>query len=127
MITAISLPAKPIIALPKANGRMPSDQFLQGGHQHTVIFRHLGIPEHRWWNLDQLTGLTDTQFLLHKQFYCFPFVVRPPYFFSRTFFTASISRVTLATIRFRRLFSSSSSFIRFTSLASIPPYFAFQL
>src|ERR1700677_4559441 len=114
MVTVVAFPPEPIITLPKPNSRMLGDQFFQGTHQHAIIFRDFGIPEHRTRHFDQLTGLTDTQFLLHQQFYCFPFVVRPPYFFSSTFLTASISSVRLATIRLRRLFSSSSSCSRLT-------------
>lgn len=47
--------------------------------------------------------------------------------FSNTVLIASFSKVRLATMRFKRLFSSSRSFIRLTSLICIPPYFAFQL
>ena len=53
---------------------MLGDQFLQGGHQYTVIFWHLGKPEYRSRHFDQLTGLTNTLVLHYQQFYCFPFV-----------------------------------------------------
>src|SRR6185503_8674812 len=48
-------------------------------------------------------------------------------FFSMMSFSTSCSRLRFAYICFRRRFSSSSSFIRFTSLILIPPYLAFHL
>src|SRR5215207_11766016 len=48
-------------------------------------------------------------------------------FFSMISFSTSCSRLRFAYICFRRRFSSSNSFIRFTSLMLIPPYLAFHL
>src|SRR5215208_113173 len=48
-------------------------------------------------------------------------------FFSIISFSTSCSRLRFAYICFKRRFSSSSSFIRFTSLMLIPPYLAFHL
>src|SRR5512141_287072 len=48
-------------------------------------------------------------------------------FFSMMSFSTSCSRLRFAYICFNRRFSSSNSFIRFTSLTLIPPYFAFHL
>src|SRR5882724_5215544 len=127
MITPIALSPEPVVAFPKPDGRMLLNQFFQCAHQGTVILWNPLIPEYRAGHVHDPAGLAYTQFLVHQQFYYFPFVTRPPYFFSSTFLIASFSSVRLATIRLRRLFSSSSSFLRFTSLASIPPYFAFQL
>src|SRR5512133_544031 len=48
-------------------------------------------------------------------------------FFSMISFSTSCSRLRFAYISFKRRFSSSNSFIRFTSLTLIPPYLAFHL
>src|SRR6186997_775566 len=48
-------------------------------------------------------------------------------FFSIISFSTSCSKLRFAYICFRRRFSSSNSFIRFTSLILIPPYLAFHL
>src|SRR5690349_4689732 len=48
-------------------------------------------------------------------------------FFSMISFSTSCSRLRFAYICFKRRFSSSNSFMRFTSLILIPPYLAFHL
>ena len=55
-----------------------------------------------------------------------PSLSRPYSFFAMTSFSATFSKDRSAYIRFRRLFSCSSSLIRFTSEASSPPYLAFH-
>ena len=104
MITGQPFSSKPVVTLPKTNGRVFLYQLVQSVDQRTVIPLHLLIVHYRSGQGYQFTGLTNTQFLLNQEFYRLSFVVRPPYFFVSTVFTASISKVRLATMRFNRAF-----------------------
>ena len=119
MITIQSFSAKPVITLPKTNGQVLFFQFLQGFNQRNIIPGNLYIGHRRSGQRDQSTGLTSTQLLLNQKVYRFSFIVRPPYFLSRTVFTASISKIGFATIRFNLAFSSWRSIIRTKSITSL--------
>ena len=125
MITVEPFPSKPMIAFPESNSWMALDKFFQRFHQCIIVFLYLPVAKDGTWQLDQFTGLTNTELLFYQFLYRLPFIVRPPNFFSSTFLMASFSSVRLATIGFKRLFFSYRSFNRFTSLASIPTYLAF--
>src|SRR5215216_5227737 len=78
-----------------------------------------------------LHGATSLSFTQSKFLNCvpsqFPSFGYLESFFSIISFSTSCSKLRFAYICFKRRFSSSSSFIRFTSLTLIPPYFAFHL
>src|SRR5215204_6204289 len=93
-----------------------------------IIFWYNFIVVGATWNGYDFTGLADTQlFLLDEVINCLPFFLGPYNFFSIKFFIARFSIESSAYIFLSSACSASRSFNRFTSLASMPPYFAFQL
>ena len=115
------------ITLQETESRMFFNKRMQPINQRLIIFWLAIIGICRTRHTHKCTGPTYTEFLLSQEPYRFSLIVRLPYFFWSTFFTASISRIRLATMCFKRAFSSSRFFMRQTSLTSIPPYLAFQL
>src|SRR6476659_4176170 len=91
-----------------------------------AAFRLVAI--HITTQLDCATGLslTGSKFL-HGIARQLPFLLYFESFFSMMSFKISCSKLKFAYICFKRRFSSSNSFIRFTSLTLIPPYLAFHL
>src|SRR6185503_7839911 len=94
-----------------------------------LIHRSLGlVPMRTTTHLNRSTGLSFAQSefcnRITSQLTSFPYFES---FFSIISFSTSCSRLKFAYICFRRRFSSSSSFILFTSLMLIPPYLAFHL
>lgn len=76
----------------------------------------------------RVTGPLNWQIVCRHQILNDPPPLSGPYsFFAMTSFSATFSKDRSAYIRFRRLFSCSSSLSRFTSEAANPPYFAFHL
>src|SRR5690349_10166529 len=100
-------------------------QFLSNGFICASFFL---VAIHITIELDRMTGLslTHSKFLngIISQFALLRYLES---FFSIISFNTSCSRLRFAYICFNRRFSSSNSFIRFTSLTLIPPYFAFHL
>src|SRR6266498_3901191 len=128
VVPRVSLVSQIIAHLATAPARLLVCQLLQllG---NGLIHRSLGlVPMRTTAHLNRSTGLSFAQSKfcnritgqLASLFYL-------ESFFSMISFSTSCSRLKFAYICFNRRFSSSSSFIRFTSLMLIPPYFAFHL
>jgi len=84
------------------------------------------VPAHRAVKLRDLARVSFTESLLDEEQRSFTLLWQVHDFFRRNSLIASFSNVKLATMRFRRAFSSSSARIFFTSSACMPPNFFFQ-
>src|SRR5215208_4000906 len=129
VVPGMSLVSQIICHLATTPARLFVSQLLQLFCDRFIFFSSLGrVTICTTAHLHRATSLSFTQpeFLdcITNQLTSFPYLES---FFSIISFRTSCSRLRFAYICFRRRFSSSSSFIRFTSLMLIPPYLAFHL
>src|SRR6266498_3111702 len=128
VVPRVSLVSQIICHLGTAPARLPVRQLLQFFCDRFISCAFGLVPMRTTAHLHRSTSLSFTQSefcnritsQLTSLFYL-------KSFFSMISFSTSCSRLRFAYICFKRRFSSSNSFIRFTSLMLIPPYFAFHL
>jgi hypothetical protein len=86
------------------------------------------VVKHKRRQTNQVQGPTKTNAKMKQNHRDkFPPLVGPQPYFSITSIKISLSKMVSESNRFRRLFSNSKYFRRFTSQASIPPYFCLHL
>src|ERR1019366_1327989 len=100
----------------------------QNRAQILIAIRNCFVPVTSAGHFQKPASLTFAQPVFgHDERHVAPRTHKLQPFFLMTVVSAALSRLRSATISFSRRFSSSSARSFFTSLTSIPPYFAFQL